>query len=154
MSRACRQAVLLGLDYSAEALGDIPPNEPRAPGQDSRFVDRTWDGAAQALDIIAQHSPGAVLLNNELLDRIADNIPEFADRVADIRSKAAEALAPPSDDDLDDDAGEYGAERAALFRAETGEVRETDAIAQKVAERRGAAPLDGTPDPGSSSFPG
>ena len=62
-------------------------------------MDRTWDGAGAALDIIAANLPGAVLLNIELLDRIADNIPEFADRVADIRARAAEALAPETADE-------------------------------------------------------
>jgi hypothetical protein len=89
-----------------------------------------------------------VLLNIELMDRIADNIPELADRVADIRARAAEALTPPAGDEIDFDPNEDGPERSVLFRAtaynaETGEVLDT--VAQKVAERRGAAPLDDTP---------
>jgi hypothetical protein len=72
------------------------------------------------------------------MDRIADNIPEFADRVAEIRAKAAEALTSYAADAPPDD---WAQDRiATAYDTETGEVLDT--VAQKVAERRGAAPRD------------
>lgn len=135
-----------------EPLGDAPKAPPKPVGQtevklpdaDSVFVPRTWEGARQALAVIAAHSPGSVLLNNDLLDRIADNIPEFAERIADLRAAAAVALTPETDDDPVDPA-DWPEERInTAYDAETGEV--VDTYAQKVAERRGAAPAD-TQDP-------
>ena len=86
------------------------------------------------------------------MDRIADNIPEFADRVSDIRARAAEALTPEADGDEEriDDAWGEKADRRVECDPETGEVLDT--VAQKVAERRGAAPRD-TP-PQDESLPG
>jgi hypothetical protein len=89
--------------------------------------------------------------NLPLLDMAAEKFPDLADRIAELRAAAAQALVPESDgaEPPDDWAAE---ERiATAYDTETGEVVEPDRIAQKVAERRGAAPLDGTPEP---EFPG
>jgi hypothetical protein len=169
--------ILLGLGHSAEELADIPPDgevpepapdpepepapepapepepppqtEVKLPGGDSRWVARTFDGATLALDVIEMHAPGAVVLNNALMDRIASRIPELADRVSRIRTAAAEALKPRRATDA---AGpDYGddplvpadwADSRPGYDAETGEIREPDPVAKQMAVRRGAAPDD------------
>lgn len=109
--------VLLGLAHSAEELGDIagdtpapaidhrpPPAPPPPPAiskakitvlHDGRAVafDRSRDGIAKALDHIASGGAALVMENNDLLDKIA-GMEVFAERVADIRGRAAEELAP------------------------------------------------------------
>jgi hypothetical protein len=141
-------APIAARDVTPAPKKPIPQVELKLPGERSQSFDRTFDGACDLLHVVAANLPGAVLLNNEVLDRIANGIPELADRIADLRAQAAALLIPAADDAqdaIDYDPNEYGAERAALFRAETydpetGEV--VDTVAQKVAERRGAAPRD------------
>jgi hypothetical protein len=96
-------------------------------------------------------------------------LPDQADRVAEIRARAAEALTPAHmadaiaskadvDIDIDSDDPPEGflpggpTATPVSYDAETGEVIEPpDPIAQKVAERRGAAPLGDAP---AQDFPG
>jgi hypothetical protein len=111
--------VLLGLAHSAEELGDIamdapaiehrpapapPPPPPPPPAiskgnitvsHDGRAVGfpRTREGIAKALDHIAAGGAALVMQNNDLLDKIA-TMEVFAERVADIRGRAAAELAP------------------------------------------------------------
>jgi len=48
---------------------------------------------------VCDGKPQVVALNCELLDQIAEHIPELADEVAELRSAAAEALAPKDEPD-------------------------------------------------------
>jgi hypothetical protein len=96
--------------------------------------------------------------NLDFLDKAVEALPEQASRIADIRARAAQALAPGRDDLTDealgipDDFLPGGPTATPVsYDVETGEVV-VDRIAQKVAERRGAAPLDGAPEP--DEFPG
>jgi hypothetical protein len=101
-----------------------PPTlvELKLPDGEVRSFPRTWEGIEEMLDLIEQNMPGAILMNNELLDRIANRVPDFADRIAELRAHAAEMLTPASEP-------------------------EGDAITQKMAERRGAAPVEEEPFP-------
>jgi hypothetical protein len=77
-----------------------------------------------------------------LLDMAAERFPDMADRIAELRAAAAEALTPPADDDPVDPADWPDERISTAYDTETGEVVEPDPIARKVAERRGAAPAD------------
>jgi hypothetical protein len=133
----------------------LPPEYPLyvlLPGGERKTFARSRKGLYAALEFIEAAGAPAVMNNLALLDLAVERQPDFADWVAEIRAKAAEALAPKTDagDPPDDWAA---VERiATAYDTETGEVVEPDRIAQKVAERRGAAPLDGMPEPGE--FPG
>jgi hypothetical protein len=95
-----------------------------------------------------------VMNNLPLLDMAAEKFPDMAERIAELRAAAAQALTPtengpsgpaygdePPDDWATDD------RIATAYDTETGEVIDpVDRIAQQVAERRGAAPRD-TADP-------
>jgi hypothetical protein len=65
--------------------------------------------------------PEVIALNCELLDQIATHIPELAEEISELRSAAAEAMAP-KDDPLDpDDLDEFGLPPVrALGQAELG----------------------------------
>jgi hypothetical protein len=174
--------VLLGLGVSAEEIADgldpttpvePPPETPepkkaepqkaadvvgtartmvKLPGGDLEWVDRTWEGANLALDIVERHSPGAVALNNDLLDRIATRIPELADRISAIRTAAAQALAAhrgadkPDWQDVDPGFPDAVAAKAGTdlgmdeFDPETGEI--LDPVSRQMAVRRGGVPTD------------
>jgi hypothetical protein len=145
---------------TADLPKDITPSKPvntfRLEGLDQEFAS-TGRGWLAALDAIANGDTARLaLLNAAFLDRAGERFPE---PVADIRAKARAALEPPAEDLTDEALGipdDFlpGGPTATpvTYDPETGEVVEDDRIAQKVAERRGAAPLDGTPEP--DEFPG
>jgi hypothetical protein len=149
------------------APAEPPKTEPPAPAPDKHplYVNlpvggreefpRTKAGLRAALDFMEREVAPLVLNNLPLLDMAAEKFPDLANRIAELRAAAAEALTPPADDALtipDAPPDDWTEERiATAYNTETGEVIEPDRIAQKVAERRGAAPLDGTPEP---EFPG
>ena len=62
---------------------------------------RTKKGLREALEFltgaVVDGAPAVVAMNNSLLDQIAEKMPELADEVAELRSAAAEALAPDDD---------------------------------------------------------
>jgi hypothetical protein len=64
---------------------------------------RTGKGLKEALEFLAaavlDGSPVVVPMNMELLDTIAEKMPALADEVAELRSAAAEALAPKDEPD-------------------------------------------------------
>jgi hypothetical protein len=128
---------------------DITPSKPvgtfRLEGLDQEFPS-TGRGWLSALDAIAAGDTARLaLLNAEFLERAGERFPE---PVADIRAKARRALTPETPDDLTDEAlgipDDFPVSPTATpvtYDPETGEVVEAiDAIAQKVRERRGAAP--------------
>lgn len=174
--------VLLGLSYGVEELQDIPPDEPPArpappkdvtpkqepaaaeshplyvnlPGGGREEFPRTKRGLREALDFMEREVAPLVMNNLPLLDMAAEKFPDMADRIAELRAAAAEALTPATDTDEERIEEAFG---PAGYDVETGELvpraaadpygsakAEPDRIAQKVAERRGAAPADSMPD--------
>jgi len=159
--------ILLGLSHSVEELADIPPDAPpeqqhikaRVPppqlavdaGRETAVVavrlpdgatvayPRTRAGLQDCLKFIGEGGAQLVMLNHDLMDRIAERVPHLADTVADIRAAAAKELAP--------DAERYPGEAAG---AEAPEPPETDTGAD-LSRRRSAAELPGgdtvEPDP-------
>ena len=145
--------VLLGLAHSAEELMDAPPAPaiehepapapaPPPPGTISksqivvmddgvpvRFA-RSREGVGAALDHIAAEGARGVMENIELLDKIA-TMEVFAERVADIRARAAEELKP---------AEEWPGQHAGAEPPEPEP--ESDPWADAVAALRGARPAD------------
>jgi hypothetical protein len=95
-----------------------------------------------------------VMNNLPLLDMAAEKFPDLADRIAELRAAAAQALVPETESVAGDDPpDDWAAEEriATAYDTETGEVIEDpDRIAQQVAVRRGHAP-DDTQEP---EFPG
>lgn len=70
--------------------GDAPPmNFPKSRA-----------GVGAALAFMAQR-PESVLLNLGLLDAVAEKMPDFSDRVAEVRAAAAKALAPATQEEID-----------------------------------------------------
>lgn len=80
-----------------------PPFEINLPGgwEPARFP-RTGPGLKEALkfleDGVTDGSPVVVSMNNDLLDTIAEKMPALAERIAELRAAAAEAMAPPDDE--------------------------------------------------------
>jgi hypothetical protein len=117
------------------------------PGGGRQEFKRTKGGMKQALDFMEREVAPLVMNNLPLLDLAAETFPDLAPRIAELRAAAAEALAPATDDDMPDDfPGGEDDRIATAYDTETGEVVEPDRIAQRVAERRGAAPADTMPD--------
>jgi hypothetical protein len=112
----------------------------KLPGGDLQWVERTWEGANLALDIVEMHAPGAVALNNDLLDRIAARIPELADRVSAIRTAAAQALAPATAEPPADADEPFWPDDRPAYDTETGEL--LDPVTRQMAVRRGGVPTD------------
>jgi hypothetical protein len=111
-------------------------------------------GRLDALDLIKARGALLVMTNLDFLDRVAEALPGQADRVAEIRARAAKTLTPAhtaaiaskAEKDVDLEP-EYDAETgevpyAVRERTADGQGVEPDPITQKVAERRGAAPAD------------
>jgi hypothetical protein len=100
-------------------------------------------GRLDAIDVIKADSALLVMTNLDFLDRVAEVLPDQADRVADIRARAAEALTPPTEEPPAD----FMPDDPVSYDPETGEVSEPDTVAQKVRERRGSAPVaDAAPE--------
>jgi hypothetical protein len=120
--------VLSGLPQSVEELQDIPaeprditpPRPPRSAqppspaakpplevvigdGWDPAKFPRGKKGLREALEFmtgaVVDGKPQVVALNNQLLDDIAEHIPELADEVSELRAAAAEALKPKDEDE-------------------------------------------------------
>jgi hypothetical protein len=102
----------------SEPAAVIPPQEsqPRPPieinlpgGWEPAKFERTKKGLREALEFltgaVVDGSPHVVGMNCDLLDLVAERMPELAEEVAQLRAAAAEALAPrdepPDPDDLD-----------------------------------------------------
>ena len=135
----------------SEAKPEAHPLYVNLPGGGRHALPRTKAGLKAALDFMEREVAPLVMNNLPLLDMAAEKFPDLADRIAELRAAAAQALVPESDgaEPPDDWAAE---ERiATAYDTETGEVVEPDRIAQKVAERRGHAPVD-TQEP--DEFPG
>jgi phage recombination protein Bet len=124
---------------AADPVG-TPRTMVKLPGGDIKWVERTWEGANLALDLVERHAPGAVALNNELLDRIAALIPELADRVSAIRTAAAQALAPATAEPPADEP--FWPDDRPAYDTETGEIVEPDPVSRQMAVRRGGVPTD------------
>jgi len=138
----------------SEAKPEAHPLYVNLPGGGREEFPRTKKGLREALDFMETQVAPLVMNNLPLLDMAAEKFPDLADRIAELRAAAAEALTPtedgPSGPDWGD--GDPAEERiATAYDTETGEVVEPDRIAQKVAERRGHAPVD-TQEP--DEFPG
>jgi hypothetical protein len=93
-----------------------PPKPPllvRAPDGSTAEFDRTRRGLEQAYEFMSagvlDGVPEVVSLNNDLLDTIAEKMPEYAEKVADLRAAAAMVQmqdAEPEPDDAERD--EFG----------------------------------------------
>jgi hypothetical protein len=133
----------------AEPKPDKHPLYVNLPGGGREEFARTKAGLRAALDFMEREVAPLVMNNLPLLDMAAEKFPDLADRIAELRAAAAQALVPESDgaEPPDDWAAE---ERiATAYDTETGEVIDpVDRIAQKVAERRGSAPPDDRPELG------
>jgi hypothetical protein len=98
---------------------DTPPPPPRGPKPAIKVkVPGGWDpvqfsqddgleGALrQAMEFmtgaIIDGGPTIVSMNNKLLDRIAEVVPDMADEVSELRAAAAEALKPADEDETQD----------------------------------------------------
>jgi hypothetical protein len=134
---------------------DAHPLYVNLPGGGREEFPRTKAGLRQALDFMEREVAPLVMNNLPLLDMAAEKFPDLADRIAELRAAAAEALTPPAEDgpmwpeggeQRIEDAWGAKADHLTAYDTETGEVVDDDRIAQQVAERRGAAPRD-TADP-------
>jgi hypothetical protein len=93
---------------------DPPPGQPAKPplevvigdGWDPAKFPRGKKGLREALEFmtgaVVDGKPQVVGLNNQLLDDIAEHIPELADEVSELRAAAAEALKPKDEDETQD----------------------------------------------------
>lgn len=86
-------------------LSAQPPGEPKPPieislpgGWEPAQFPRTKAGLMEALEFltgaVVDGAPQVIGMNNDLLDTIAEKMPQLAERIADLRASAAEAMAP------------------------------------------------------------
>jgi len=104
------------------------------PGGGRQEFRRSKAGLKAALDFMEREVAPLVMNNLALLDMAAEKFPDLADRIAELRAAAAEALTPEPESDAPEE------RISTAYDAATGEVLEPDPVTQKVAERRGAAP--------------
>jgi hypothetical protein len=71
-----------------------PTVELKVPGGGSVSFPKTPPGVEALLKYAAEADPGVIMLNLALLDTIADRMTQHADKVAEIRARAAKALTP------------------------------------------------------------
>jgi hypothetical protein len=96
---------------SGSASASLPANTCRAsPGVRDQSPTSQEDGLDAALREALEFMTGAVVdgkpqvvgLNNQLLDDIAEHIPDLAGEVANLRAAAAEACKPADEDETQD----------------------------------------------------
>lgn len=122
-------------EFDAPQMRDVTPQQPAAPSigapkintpapqaekppllvnlpdgwAPARFA-RTRAGLREALEFLAgavlDGSPVVVGMNADLLDTIAEKMPELAEEVANLRAAAAEAMAAADDAELADDSAD------------------------------------------------
>lgn len=109
----------LGPSVTADVTtAEAPKPAPKPPlmvaigeGWDPVQFPRGKKGLREALEFmtgaVLDGKPQVVALNNELLDQIAEHIPDLAEEVSELRAAAAEALTPPDDAEGDGFAAEF-----------------------------------------------
>jgi hypothetical protein len=125
-SRRVVDAAPAKVDAPPPPKAEKPPLEIALPhGWEPAKFSRTRQGLKEALEFLAaavlDGSPMVVGMNNDLLDLIAEKMPQLADEVSELRAAAAEAMAgdaPGAFDPDPDDLDEFGlpSDQASLGR--------------------------------------
>ena len=104
-AEAPREAIQRTIDETKQT----PLIELKMPSGTTASFPKTKAGITEALRFMSENA-AAVMLNLDLLDTIAERMPAFADRVAEVRSAAAKALKPVEPEGDVDDWSQDGSE--------------------------------------------